>query len=122
MSRFVRLAAALAVASIATGCASTAHFESDPPGAQVSYNGEKGAVIGTTPFVKTVNDQFGWFSVYRFTATLDGYEPETIEFPERSPLDAANVVPATVQFKLKKIAPAVAEAPAAPASAVSAAQ
>lgn len=114
--RLVRPLAALALAALATGCATTTHFESEPAGAQVSYQGQ---AIGTAPFDKTIQDQFGWFSVYRFTASLDGYEPQTLEFAERSPLDAANVVPSKVLFTLKKAAPA-AEAAPAPAEAASA--
>lgn len=118
--RLVRPLAALTLAALAAGCATTPHFESEPAGAQVHYNGE---VIGTAPFDKTIQDQFGWFSVYRFTASLDGYEPQTLEFRERTPLDAANVVPPKVVFALKKAAPAAeaAAAPVAPAEAASAA-
>ncbi|WP_374587750.1 hypothetical protein [Ideonella dechloratans] len=116
--RLVRPLAALMLAVLATGCATTAHFASEPAGAQVRYNGE---VIGTAPFDKSIQDQFGWFSVYRFTASLEGYEPQTLEFSERTPLDAANVVPAQVQFTLKKLAPAAepASAASAPAPAAS---
>lgn len=115
--RLVRPLAALTLAALAAGCATTTHFESEPAGAQVRYNGD---VIGTAPFDKSIQDQFGWFSVYRFTASLEGYEPQTLEFSERTPLDAANVVPAQVQFTLKKLAPA-AEAASAPQAAPAAA-
>ncbi|MCO5976755.1 hypothetical protein [Ideonella oryzae] len=108
--RLVRPLAALTLAALAAGCATTTHFASEPAGAQVRYNGD---VIGTAPFDKSIQDQFGWFSVYRFTASLEGYEPQTLEFSERTPLDAANVVPAQVQFTLKKLATA-AEAASAP--------
>lgn len=114
--RLFRPLAALTLAALAAGCATTTHFESEPAGAQVRYNGD---VIGTAPFDKSIQDQFGWFSVYRFTASLEGYEPQTLEFSERTPLDAANVVPPQVVFRLKKATPAV-EPAVAPAEAASA--
>lgn len=82
------------------GCATQVRFESDPPGAEVVY--ERGdRTLGTTPFDMSIKDQFGWFSVYRFTAKLEGYEPVTLEFRERTPLDAQQVVPSLVRFEMK---------------------
>ncbi|WP_374566482.1 hypothetical protein [Ideonella sp.] len=82
------------------GCATPVHFESDPPGAEIVYE-QRLQTLGTTPFDLTINDDFGWFSVYRFTATLAGYEPVTLEFRERTPLDAQQVVPSLVRFEMK---------------------
>lgn len=96
--RTVRLAALAFAASLA-GCATTVHFASEPSGATVSYRGQ---VLGKTPFDYVVHDQFGWFSEYDFTATLDGYQPSTLAFKERSPLDAQQVVPPQVSFTLTK--------------------
>ena len=82
------------------GCATEVHFESSPPGAQVVYEGRH-QVLGTTPFDATIHDDFGWFSTYRFTATLEGHEAQSIEFHERTPLDAQLVVPKVVRFELQ---------------------
>src|SRR5690242_6343476 len=82
------------------GCATQVHFESDPPGAEIIYE-RRGQTLGTAPFDMSIKDQFGWFSVYRFTAKLEGYEPVTLEFRERSPLDAQQVVPSVVRFDMK---------------------
>jgi len=96
--RIVRLAA-LALAASLAGCATAVHFTSEPPGATVSY---KGQTLGKTPFDYEVHDQFGWFSEYDFTATLEGYQPSTLAFKELTPLDAQRVVPPQVNFTLKK--------------------
>lgn len=82
------------------GCATQVHFESSPPGARVDYE-QRNLVLGTTPFDTTLTDDFGWFSTYSFTATLQGYEPATVDFQERTPLDAQNVLPPVVHFDLK---------------------
>lgn len=99
-----RFGVSLLFASVALmlgGCATQVQFESSPPGAQVTYE-KKGMVLGTTPFDMRIKDDFGWFSVYRFVATLDGYEPVVIEFAERTPLDAQQVIPPVVRFEFKK--------------------
>ena len=90
----------LALALLLGGCATQVHFESSPPGAQVVYE-QGNRVLGTTPFDATVSDDFGWFSRYRFTATLEGYEGDSVEFREKTPLDAQNVLPKVVRFELK---------------------
>jgi hypothetical protein len=96
-----------------TGCATQVRFESDPPGAEIVYE-RKGQTLGTAPFDLSIKDQFGWFSVYRFTAKLEGYEPVTLEFRERSPLDAQQVVPSLVRFDMKaKVASSAAAASSA---------
>jgi hypothetical protein len=98
------------VALALSGCVTPVQFESSPPGAQVTYE-KKGVVLGTTPFDMRIKDDFGWFSVYRFVATLDGYEPVVVEFAERTPLDAQQVIPPVV---FKKPVVAVAQAASAP--------
>lgn len=108
--------AAMAASLVLVGCATQVQFESSPPGAQVTYVG-KGMVLGTTPFDMTINDDFGWFSVYRFIATLEGHEPVIVEFAERTPLDAQQVIPPVVRFDFKKPAVAVAQAASEPAKA-----
>ena len=87
------------------GCATQVHFESSPPGARVVYE-ERNLVLGTTPFDATIYDDFGWFSTYRFSATLDGHETKSVEFHERTPLDAQLVVPPVVSFDLQPRGPA----------------
>lgn len=96
------------------GCATQVRFESDPPGAEIVYE-RRGQTLGTAPFDMRIKDQFGWFSVYRFTATLEGYEPVTLEFRERSPFDAQQVVPPLVRFDMK--AKVASSAPAASSAA-----
>lgn len=98
--QYTSIATAIAAFALA-GCATQVHFESDPPGAKVTYV-SKHQVLGTAPLDTSVHDDFGWFSVYRFTAEMDGYEPAIIEFKERTPLDAQLVVPSVVKFELKK--------------------
>lgn len=105
---------ALAASLALGGCATQVQFESSPPGAQVTYV-QKGRVLGNTPFDMTINDDFGWFSVYRFIATLEGHEPVIIEFSERTPLDAQQVIPPVVRFEFKKPVVAVAQAASEPA-------
>jgi len=95
------------------GCATRVHFESDPPGAEIVYE-RRGQTLGTAPFDMSIKDQFGWFSVYRFTANLEGYEPVTLEFRERSPFDAQQVVPPLIRFDMK--AKVASSAPAASAA------
>lgn len=104
---FAAVAASLAL----VGCATQVQFESSPPGAQVTYVG-KARVLGNTPFEMSINDDFGWFSVYRFIATLEGYEPVVLEFSERTPLDAQQVIPSVVRFEFKQPAVAAAQEPA----------
>ncbi|MGM9487035.1 hypothetical protein [Ideonella sp. YS5] len=104
LSSTAAIAAALAALG---GCATHVRFESSPPGARVDYEQRK-LVLGTTPFDATITDDFGWFSIYSFTATLPGYEPAVVEFRERTPLDAQNIVPAVVRFELKPRGPALA--------------
>lgn len=111
-----RFGVSLLFASVALmlgGCATQVQFESDPPGAHVTYE-QRGMALGTTPFNIEINDDFGWFSTYRFVATLEGYEPVIIEFIERTPLDAQQVVPSVVRFEFKR--PTVAVAAAAQAA------
>lgn len=110
-----------AVAGMLGACTTMVEFKSNPPGASVSYLGQ---TIGTTPFTYGVSDQFGWWSVYTFTASRDGYETQSISYPEPTPLHAQLVVPSEVQFEMKSrtaaapapvtvaAAPAVAPAPA----------
>lgn len=113
MNLFSKSAALAAVAFLLGGCVTQVQFESSPPGAHVTYE-QRGMALGTTPFSIEINDDFGWFSVYRFVATLEGYEPVIVEFIERTPLDAQQVVPSVVRFEFKK--PAVAVAAAAQAA------
>jgi hypothetical protein len=89
----------LLAAALLSACSTVVQFTSDPPGARVAY---RGATIGTTPFEMPVSDQFGWFSTYAFTATLDGYKPQTVEIEERSPLDAQGVLPKKIHFTLNR--------------------
>ena len=91
--------AMLAAAAALGGCATNVHFTSEPAGASVSY---KGKTIGTTPFDYKVHDEFGWFSQYDFVASLDGYQPATLTFKEKTPMDAQQVVPPQVNFVLQK--------------------
>ena len=107
----------VAAAAGLMGCATHVQFESSPPGAQVTYE-QKLRVLGTTPFEVNIKDDFGWFSVYRFVATLEGYEPVVLEFAERTPLDAQQVVPPVVRFEFRKPLVAVAaEAASSPSKA-----
>ena len=98
LHRFTSLATLVAVTMLG-GCATNVHFTSEPTGATVSY---KGKAIGTTPFEYDVHDEFGWFSQYDFVAGLDGYQPATLTFKEKTPMDAQNVVPPQVNFVLQK--------------------
>ncbi len=91
--------AMIVACGLLSACTTAVKFTSEPTGATVTY---LGAVIGKTPFETSIDDQFGWFSVYSFTATLDGYKPTTIDFPELTPLDAQLVVPPKVNFILKR--------------------
>ena len=103
-----RLCASAAIAAtlaLLGGCATRVRFESSPPGARVDDEQRK-LVLGTTPFETTVRDDFGWFSTYRVIATLPGYEPAVVEFRERTPLDAQNIVPPVIRFELKPRGPA----------------
>jgi hypothetical protein len=97
--RLPRIAALPVLAAALAGCATPVHFSSEPAGATVSYRGKP---IGTTPFDYTVHDQFGWFSQYDFTAVLDGYQPATLTFKEKTPMDAQQVVPHDINFTLQK--------------------
>jgi hypothetical protein len=99
------IATITATLGLLAGCATQVHFESSPPGARVDYE-QRNLVLGTTPFDTTLTDDFGWFSTYSFTASLQGYEPSTVEFRERTPLDAQNVLPSVVHFDLKPRRPA----------------
>jgi hypothetical protein len=111
--------AAIVACSMLGGCTTMVEFTSQPPGAAVKY---QGATIGTTPFTYSVSDQFGWFSVYTFTAEREGYDNHTLAFRERSPFDAQRVVPNSVAFELTAkpapapVAAAAAEPAVAPAS------
>jgi ketosteroid isomerase-like protein len=101
----------IAVGAALGGCTTMVDFTSQPPGAVVKY---QGATIGTTPFTYVVSDQFGWWSVYTFTAEREGYDDHTLAFRELTPLDAQRVVPPNVAFELKaKPAPAPVAAEAA---------
>ncbi|MEK8029210.1 hypothetical protein AACH06_00130 [Ideonella sp. DXS29W] len=113
MKQFLSRAIVSAAAVVLAGCATQVQFESSPPGAEVTYD-RNGTVLGTTPFSMSIKDDFGWFSVYQFTARLDGYEPVVLSFAERTPLDAQQVVPSVVRFEFKKTPVASAE-PAASA-------
>jgi hypothetical protein len=97
--RILSLAALALAAAALGGCATNVHFTSEPSGATVTY---KGLTLGKTPFDYTVHDQFGWWSQYDFVATLDGYQPSTLSFNERTPLDAQQVVPPQINFTLTK--------------------
>ncbi|MBT9598936.1 MAG: hypothetical protein IV094_23360 [Vitreoscilla sp.] len=95
-----------------SACTSMVEFKSTPPGAAVTYQGK---VLGTTPFKTGISDDFGWWSTYSFTASQEGYEPATLVFRERTPLDAQQIIPGEVAFTLtpKPVAAAAAK-PAAP--------
>ncbi len=106
---------AIAAGGLLSACTTMVEFTSSPPGADVKYLDK---VIGKTPFTYGVSDQFGWWSTYTFVASRDGFDGQTMVFPERTPLDAQLVVPSKVQFELKSnvaaapVAPVVAAAPA----------
>jgi ketosteroid isomerase-like protein len=108
---------AIAACGMLGGCTTMVAFTSQPPGAAVKY---QSATIGTTPFTYSVSDQFGWFSVYTFTAEHEGYDNHTLVFRERTPFDAQRVVPTSVAFELKA-KPAPVPAPAAAAASAPAA-
>jgi hypothetical protein len=109
--RHLMTAAVTAALALLGGCATRIHFESTPPGARVVYE-QRNLILGTTPFDATVYDDFGWFSRYRFTATLAGYEGDSVEFRESTPVDAQNVLPKVIRFQLKPREP-VTSAPSA---------
>ncbi len=88
-----------AAAMMLSACSTLVEFTSEPPGAKVAY---QGTIIGTTPFEMAVTDQFGWFSTYAFTATAEGYKPQTVEIRENSPLDAQGVLPKKIHFTLNR--------------------
>jgi ketosteroid isomerase-like protein len=98
----------VAIGGLLSACTTMVEFRSVPPGAAVTYRGQE---IGKTPFTYGVSDQFGWWSTYSFTASADGYAPQTLDFQERTPADAQFIVPDTVIFAL---APLPAAAPPAP--------
>ncbi len=93
------LTVGVAASAFLAGCAHMVSFTSEPTGATVTY---KDRTIGTTPFAWEAHDDFGWFSVYSFTATLEGYQPATLVYKEEVPSDAAGVVPKDIHFDLKK--------------------
>jgi hypothetical protein len=100
--QFRRVAGTLALSAAAmllSACSTLVEFTSEPSGAKVAY---RGAVIGTTPFQIAVSDQFGWFSTYAFTATAEGYKPQTVEVQENSPMDAQGVLPKKIHFTLSR--------------------
>ncbi len=97
--RSAAAATAWGLAAMLSACSTTVQFTSEPSGAKVVY---QGATLGTTPFDMPVTDQFGWFSTYAFTATFDGYKPQTVEVRERSPLDAQGVLPRKIHFTLSR--------------------
>ncbi len=102
--------AAIVACGMLGGCTTMVEFQSQPPGAAVKY---QGATIGTTPFTYGVTDQFGWWSVYTFTAEREGYDDHTLVFREPTPFHAQFVVPSQVAFELKAQPAPVAAAPAA---------
>jgi hypothetical protein len=100
--QFRRVAGTLALSAAAmllSACSTLVEFTSEPSGAKVAY---RGAVIGTTPFQIAVSDQFGWFSTYAFTATAEGYKPQTVEVRELTPIDAQGVLPKKIHFTLNR--------------------
>jgi hypothetical protein len=100
--QFRSLAGTLAQAAAAmllSACSTMVAFTSEPSGAKVAY---QGAIIGTTPFEIAVTDQFGWFSTYAFTATAEGYKPQTVEVQEHTPMDAQGVLPKKIHFTLSR--------------------
>jgi hypothetical protein len=100
--QFRRVAGTSALAAAAmmlAACSTTVEFTSNPSGARVAYRGE---TIGTTPFQMPVTDQFGWFSTYAFTATAEGYQPQTVEVRELTPMDAQGVLPKKIHFTLNR--------------------
>ena len=89
----------LASSVLLSACSTMVDFSSEPSGAAVTYQGKE---IGVTPFQYQLKDQFGWFSVYEFTANKSGFQPSTLVFKEATPMDNANAVPPVVKFELKK--------------------
>lgn len=83
--------------SLLGACTTTIDFQSQPPGATVTYRGQ---TLGVTPFRADVHDHFGWFSQYEFTASKAGYRSHTLRFDERTPLDHNNVLPLRMDFQL----------------------
>ena len=99
-SKMLRMGVGLLGLAFLVGCAATITITSNPPGASVSVNGK---YVGTTPVDAKVSDVFGPGSIYTFTATKNGYQPQTKQTREEGLEDARGAIPTHIHFDLEAV-------------------